>query len=96
MGIFIKRRGGIEYVYMLAGSSQYFLGRKDRPEDLNLQNFHRAARTIDRNMDRVLSKYLADLKECRRYMPEKEGQKYVLGRLKKMAAVLDHAASQAR
>ncbi len=96
MGVFIKRRQGVEYLYLLAGNSQYFLGRKDDLENLNVQNLHKAARIIDRNFDRVLSKYLDDMLERARYFSKSDRQKYIAGRLKKIGGMIDQASSRAR
>lgn len=74
---------------MLAGNSQYFLGRKNDLENLNLQNLHKAAQTIDRNFDRTFSKYLTDLQERAQYMSEDEKKKYVAERLGKINSTLE-------
>ena len=76
MGIVIKRRGGIEYLYVLAGNSQYFLGRSDDPNNLNTKNLYKAAGIIDRNFDRTFTKYLTDMQERVRHMPEDDAQRY--------------------
>lgn len=96
MGVFVKRRDGVEYLYVLAGNSQYFLGRKDDLEGLNLQNLRKAASIIDKNFERTLSKYLTDMQERTKYMPEKEGREYTLGRLKKISLLLDQYVSTAK
>lgn len=94
MGIFIKRRQGVEYLYVLAGSSQYFLGRRDDPGSLNTENLLKAASIIDKNFDRTLAKYLADMQERVQYMPKDEGQKYAEERLEQIGLVLERAASR--
>ena len=96
MGIFVKRRDGVEYLYVLAGNSQYFLGRKDDLENLNLQNLHKAAQTIDKNFDRTLSKYLTDLQERAQYMSKDERQEYVTRRLGKISAMLEQMSSETK
>ena len=94
MGVFIKRRQGVEYLYVLAGNSQYFLGRKDDLNNLNVQNLRKAASTIDKNFDKTLARYLADMQDRVQYMSEKERQKYVTERLDKFSLVLEQASSK--
>ena len=96
MGVFVKRRDGVEYLYVLAGNSQYFLGRKDDLENLNLQNLRKAAQTIDKNFDRTFSKYLTDLQERAQYIPRDERQEYVAERLGKMSTMLEQATSETK
>ena len=89
MGVFIKRRQGVEYLYVLAGNSQYFLGRKDDLANLNMNNLRKAASVIDKNFDRTITKYVADMQERAQYMPKGERQKYVAERLDKISSMLD-------
>jgi len=96
MGIFIKRRQGIEYLYVLAGSSQYFLGRRDDPDNLNMQNLHKATRIVDRNFDRMFTKYIRDMQEYAQYMPKKEHARYVRDRLDKIDRMLEQASLKAK
>ncbi len=88
MGIFIKRRQGTEYLYLLAGNSQYFLGRKDDLENLNLQNLRKAAKIVDKNFDKIFTKYIMDLQECAKYIPKEERSKYLSNRIKDLDAIL--------
>ena len=88
MGIFIKRNHGTEYLYVLVGKSQYFLGRRDDLKGLNLQNLRKATGLIDSNFDRAFAKYLEDLEEYARYLPGDEGSKYVVGRIVELEAIL--------
>jgi len=95
MGISTRTNHGIEYLYLLAGKSQLFLGRKDDLENLNMKNLHKAARIIDRNFDRVLSKYMEDMLERAKYFPKGERREYIAGRLEKIGDVLDQISSRA-
>ena len=88
MGIFIKRNHGTEYLYILVGKSQYFLGRKDDLKGLSLQNLRKATGLIDSNFDRVLAKYLKDLEEYAQYLPGDEDPKYVVSRIAELGAAL--------
>ena len=91
MGIFVKRRDGVEYLYVLAGNSQYFLGRKDDLTNLNLQNLYKAAQTIDKNFDRTFSKYLTDLQERAQYMSNDKREEYPKERFEKISIILKQA-----
>ena len=84
MTIYVRKRQGIEYIYLLAGKSQYYIGRKDDLDNLHLDNLYKATKIIDRNFDRMLSKYVSDMHEHARYMPEGERIRYLRGRLEKM------------
>lgn len=88
MGIFVKRRGETEYVYILSGSSQHFLGRRDDPDGINLQALYKATKTIDKNFDKTFAKYLKDIQEYRKYMPESQWEEYVSARLDHINAEL--------
>lgn len=92
MGIFIKRRQGVEYLYVLAGNSQYFLGRKDDLGGLNIKNLLKAASVIDKSFDRALTRYLEDMQERVKFMPREEGQKYAAERLGQISSMLDRVA----
>lgn len=88
MGIFVKRRDGAEYLYVLAGNSQYFLGRKDNLDSLNMENLQKAANKIDGSFDRTMAKYLKDLQERAQYLPDGDRQKYLAKRLAKIDLML--------
>ena len=88
MGIFIKRRDKTEYVYILSGSSQHFLGRRDNPDGINLQVLHKATKTIDKNFDKMFVKYLSDMQEYKKYMPKSQWDAYVSERLDHINAEL--------
>jgi len=82
MGMPTRTDHGIEYLYLLAGKSQLFFGRKDDLENLNMKNLHKAERITDGNFDNVLSKYLEDILERAKYFPKGDRQEYIAGRLK--------------
>ncbi len=88
MGIFIKKIHGAEYLYFLAGDSQYFLGRKDDLENLNIQNLRKAVRIADRNFDRIFVKYIRDLLKNVRYMPDDERARYLSARIANLDSAL--------
>lgn len=88
MGIFTKNNHGIEYLYALAGKSQFFLGRKDEPDNLNLNNLRKSTKIIDQNFDKMLEKYLEDVKEHSSYMPGPERKEYLSKRSAELLARL--------
>ena len=93
MGINIRERNGVEYLYILAGNSQYFLGRRDNLDELNMQNLYKAVKIVDRNFERTFSKYLGDIHEHAKYMPEKEHTQYLAKRLEKIADMAEQAGA---
>jgi len=96
MGMFTRTNHGIEYLYLLAGKSQLFLGWKDDLENLNMKNLHKAERIIDRSFDQMISKRMEDMPERVKYFPKGDRQEYITGRLKKIGDVLDQISSNAR
>ena len=88
MTVYIRKRQGIEYVYILAGKAQYYIGRKDDLGNLHLDVLHKAVTIIDKNFDKMLSKYVADMHAHARYMPEKERARYLKDRIEKMGQML--------
>lgn len=91
MGIFTKNNHGIEYLYALAGKFQFFLGRKDEPDNLNLNNLRKSIKIIDQNFDKTLEKYLEDVKEYSSYIPQPDRNEYLskrtaelVGRLRRL------------
>lgn len=97
MGIFVKNNHGTDYLYALAGKSQFFLGRKDDPDGLNLNNLRKATKITDQNFNRSFDHYIEDVKEYSSYLPEPEKRAYVskrhnelLFRLKQLTKPEDH------
>ena len=77
MGLFVKKNHGQEYLYSLAGKEQFFLGRKDDPDNLNQDNLNKAIKMIDENFDKQLQKYLLDLDEHTSYMAKNDKTQYL-------------------
>ena len=88
MTVYIRKRQGIEYIYLLAGKAQYYIGRKDDLENLHMDVLYKATEIIDKNFDKMLAKYVADMHAHARYMPEKERTRYLKNRIEKMSKVL--------
>ncbi len=77
MGLFIKKNHGTEYLYSIAGEKQFFLGRKDDPDNVNQENLKKAMTIIDENFDRQLEKYIIDLEKHTSYMMKNSGRPYI-------------------
>ena len=80
MGLFIKKNHGTEYLYSLAGKRQFFLGRKDDPNNLNQENLDKAIKIIDESFEKQLEKYILDLEEHALYMVNSKKRKYLTKR----------------
>ena len=69
--MFVKKTYEIEHMYSLADKKQFFLGRKDDPDNLNQVNLGKVIKIIDKNFDKQLEKYLIDFNEHISYMIKK-------------------------
>ena len=90
MGLFVKKNHGQEYLYSLAGKEQFFLGRKDDPDNLNQDNLNKAIKMIDENFDKQLQKYLLDLDEHTSYMAKNDKTQYLQKRQKQIIKNLQY------
>lgn len=61
------------------------------PYKLNMQNLHRATGIVDKNFDRMLTKYPKNMQEYGKYVSKKEHAMYVRARLEKINTVMRHA-----
>ena len=77
MGVFIKKNHGVEYVYVLVGKTHYFIGRKNDPGSVNIDNLHKALDALSANFNRSLAKYIEDLKTCISYLPKNNKSEYL-------------------
>jgi len=88
--VFIKRNHGMEYVYVLVGKKHYFIGRKDDPESINIENLHKALKALDGSFDRSLTKYVEDLQRCVAYLPKEEQSGYLAQRKSDLEKIFEH------
>ena len=88
MGLFVKKNHEKEYLYSLAGKEQFFLGRKDDPDNLNQDHLNKAIKIIDENFDNQLKKYLMDFDEHVSYMTENKKRIYMKNRNAKLFLML--------
>ena len=80
MGVYIRKIHDYEYIYILAGKRQFFLGRTDNLDELDMQNLHKATSIIDKNFDKSVNKYLKDLQDITKYMTAQDRRKYIIAR----------------
>lgn len=90
MGVFVKKNHGVEYVYVLVGKKHYFIGRKDDPDSINIENLHKALKALDGSFDRSITKYVEDLQRCVAYLPKEERSEYLAQRKSDLRTVLDN------
>ena len=77
MGLFVKKNHGTEYLYSIAGEKQFFLGRKDDPDNVNQENLKKTMTIIDENFYSQLEKYIIDLEKHTSYMMKNNGRPYI-------------------
>ena len=88
MGIYIKKRGDDEYVYLLYGKKHLYLGRNDDPDSINQTNLLKGTSALDKSMDVQLKKYVESILACAKYMEKKECVPYIVRRRSKMSKIL--------
>ena len=84
MGIVTKNVGGDEYVYILAGKKQFFLGRKGDSENFNQKNLFKAAGEFDKTIDRQLNRYVESILICTKYMQKNDASTHLTKRRMKI------------
>ena len=72
MGLFVKKNHGKKYLCSLIGKGQFFLGRKNDPDNLNQDNLNKAIKIIDENFDNKIKKYLIELNDHASYMTKQK------------------------
>ncbi|MDI1495865.1 MAG: hypothetical protein K8823_1173 [Cenarchaeum symbiont of Oopsacas minuta] len=88
MGLFVKKNHGTEYLYSLAGKKQFFLGRKDEPDNLNQENLEKAIKIIDESFEKHLKRYFKDLDEHTSHMIKQKKDRYLKKRKIKLITML--------
>ena len=88
MGVYYKKRGNDEYVYFLAGKKQFFLGRKDDPDSINLDQVLKAANELDKTYDKHTKKYIESLLSCMKFMDVNNKCTYLDKRREKLDGIL--------
>ena len=88
MGVYYKKRGNDEYVYFLAGKKQFFLGRRDDLDGINIDQVLKAANELDKTYDKHTKKYFESLLECMKFLDCKDHSAYLVKRKEKLKGSL--------
>ena len=88
MGIYIKRRGNDEYVYLLYGKKQLYLGRLDDPASINQAKLLKGVTMLDKGMDSELEQYVESIIEHTKFMDGKNSNSYLNKRRKNMNNII--------
>ena len=86
MGLFVREVSGEEYVYILAGKKQFFLGRKGDLANYSQESLTKAAAEFNKTIDKQMKKYAENILECVKYMEKKDASVHLSKRRSKMCA----------
>ena len=84
MGIYVRDINGETYVYILSGKKQFFIGRKDDMENINMENLLKAINEFDKTYDKQTKRYVDSILDCIKFMDKKESTSYLSGEKKLM------------
>ena len=77
MGIYVRDINGETYVYILAGKKQFFIGRKDDMENINIENLLKAIHEFDKTYDKQTKRYVDSILDCIKFMDKKDRKSYL-------------------
>ena len=77
MGIYVRDINGETYVYILAGKKQFFIGRKDDVENINIENLLKAINEFDKTYDKQTKRYVDSILDCIKFMDKKDRKSYL-------------------
>ena len=77
MGIYVRDINGEMYVYILAGKKQFFIGRKDDMENINIENLLKAINEFDKTYDKQTKRYVDSILDCIKFMDKKDRKSYL-------------------
>ena len=77
MGIYVRDINGEMYVYILAGKKQFFIGRKDDVENINIENLLKAINEFDKTYDKQTKRYVDSILDCIKFMDKKDRKSYL-------------------
>ena len=72
MGIYVRDINGETYVYILSGKKQFFIGRKDDMENINIENLLKAINEFDKTYDKQTKRYVDSILDCIKFMDKKQ------------------------
>ena len=84
MGIYVRDINGETYVYILAGKKQFFIGRKDDMENINIENLLKAIDEFDKTYDKQTKRYVDSILDCIKFMDKKGVTRYLTKRRTKI------------
>ena len=71
-------------VIILAGKKQFFIGRKDDVENINIENLLKAINEFDKTYDKQTKRYVDSILDCVKFMDKKDGTRYLTKRRTKI------------
>ena len=77
MGIYVRDINGETYVYILSGKKQFFIGRKDDMENINMENLLKAINEFDKTYDKQTKRYVDSILDCIKFMDKKDRKSYL-------------------
>ena len=77
MGIYVRDINGETYVYILSGKKQFFIGRKDDMENINIENLLKAINEFDKTYDKQTKRYVDSILDCIKFMDKKDRKSYL-------------------
>ena len=77
MGIYVRDINGETYVYILSGKKQFFIGRKDDMENINIENLLKAINEFDKTYDKQTKRYVDSILDCVKFMDKKDRKSYL-------------------
>ena len=90
MGIYVRDINGETYVYILSGKKQFFIGRKDDMENINMENLLKAINEFDKTYDKQTKRYVDSILDCIKFMDKKDKKSYLSKRKIKIAENLSN------
>ncbi len=100
MGLIIRNIHGKDFLVYLLEKEQLYIGPKGEYDKGKIEIVRQAIKHNDQKIDKVLQKYIEDVKELSNYLPESERKEYLtkrtaelLGRLRRLEEELQKIKS---
>ena len=62
---------------ILSGKKQFFIGRKDDMENINIENLLKAINEFDKTYDKQTKRYVDSILDCIKFMDKKDRKSYL-------------------